>query len=156
MKQLVIRADAGGMLGTGHVMRMIALAQAYMRRGGRVVMVSVSCPEPVIDRVLESGIEHRLLNACDLGGEQDALLTLQISQDLGASWMVLDGYHFDEFASCSRPNEHPSRPSTVSPILDLSILITCPGIILLQIDCVTDRTHSILDTHQGICLSDLL
>ena len=71
LKYLVIRADAGGVIGTGHVMRMIALAQAYIRRGGSVVMVSVRCPEPVIERIRESGIKHQLLHGCELGDAQD-------------------------------------------------------------------------------------
>ena len=54
--KLLIHADAGGILGTGHVMRMIALAQAYRRRGGEVTIASVQCPEPIIDRVEELGI----------------------------------------------------------------------------------------------------
>ena len=96
MKPLVIRADAGGVLGTGHVMRMIALGQAYMRRGGRVVMASVRCPEPVVERIRESGIEHQLLHECELGDTQDVAASLRLGKELGAEWMVLDGYHFDE------------------------------------------------------------
>ena len=96
MKKLVIRADAGGELGTGHVMRMIALAQAYMRRGGQVVITSVQCPEPIIHRVLELGIEHHMLIGCELGNKKDSAATLQICEEHDAQWLVLDGYHFDE------------------------------------------------------------
>lgn len=93
---LIIRADAGGALGTGHVMRMIALSQAYSRRGGKVMIASVQCPPPVIERIEELGIEHRLLNGCSLGDEEDATATLALCLSEGAHWMVLDGYHFDE------------------------------------------------------------
>ena len=96
MKNLVIRADAGGELGTGHVMRMIALAQAYMRRGGHVLLVSVQCPERIINRVLELGIEHHMLNGCEPGNAQDSAATLQLCEENEAQWLVLDGYHFDE------------------------------------------------------------
>jgi len=96
VKNLVIRADAGGELGTGHVMRMIALAQAYMRRGGHVVITSVLCPEPIINRVLELGIEHHMLNGCEPGDAQDSAATLQLCEENEAQWLVLDGYHFDE------------------------------------------------------------
>ena len=96
MKNLVIRADAGGELGTGHVMRMIALAQAYMRRGGHVLLVSVQCPEPIINRVLDLGIGHHMLNGCEPGDAQDSAATLQLCEENEAQWLVLDGYHFDE------------------------------------------------------------
>jgi len=96
VKNLIIRADAGGVLGTGHIMRMIALAQAYMRRGGNVVIASAQCPSAVVDRVKELGIRHQLLDGCILGDAQDADLTLELCKELGARWMVLDGYHLDE------------------------------------------------------------
>jgi UDP-2,4-diacetamido-2,4,6-trideoxy-beta-L-altropyranose hydrolase len=96
IKQILIRADAGGELGTGHVMRMIALAQAYVRRGGYVMIASVQCPEPIIDRVLALGIGHHMLNSCELGDAQDSAATLQLCKDYEGEWLVLDGYHFDE------------------------------------------------------------
>lgn len=96
IQPLVIRADAGGVLGTGHIMRMIALAQAYQQRGGRVVMASARCPQPVIDRVEERGIEHHLFTECDLGAPQDATSTVKLCKKLDAHWVVLDGYHFEE------------------------------------------------------------
>lgn len=96
MKPLIIRADAGDILGTGHVMRMIALAQAYRRQGGEVTIASVQCPEPIIDRLQELKINHVLLSDSDLGGKIDATNTLQLCCELGCEWLVLDGYHFDE------------------------------------------------------------
>jgi hypothetical protein len=38
---LLIRADADPKSGTGHVMRMLALAQAWNRRGGEVIFASI-------------------------------------------------------------------------------------------------------------------
>ncbi len=96
LSTLLIRADASAQMGTGHVMRMIALAQAYMRRGGRVVLVSVQCPPLLIERVREHGIEHQLLAGCGLGDEKDAKATLELCVELETEWMVLDGYHFDK------------------------------------------------------------
>ena len=93
---LVIRADAGGVLGTGHIMRMIALAQAYQNRGGRAVMASAQCPQSMIDRVEELGIEHHLFTECELGHTQDAASTVKLCKKLDAQWVVLDGYHFAE------------------------------------------------------------
>ncbi|MFC4991830.1 UDP-2,4-diacetamido-2,4,6-trideoxy-beta-L-altropyranose hydrolase [Rubritalea tangerina] len=94
MKPLVIRADAGGHIGTGHVMRMIALAQSYISRGGQVTIVSVFCPDPIRERVLECGIDHVLIDQVDLGGADDVRATIQLCAELSAEWIVLDGYHF--------------------------------------------------------------
>lgn len=95
MKTIVIRADGGGMTGTGHLMRMIALAQAIARRGGRAVIATVSCPAPIIDRITGEGLIHRSLAGHPPGSATDARSTLALASELEASWIVLDGYHFD-------------------------------------------------------------
>jgi len=96
METLIIRADAGGLLGTGHVMRMLALAQAYKRRGGDVVVASAQCPEDIVERVQELEVKHVFIPAEDLGGSGDVKSTIELCQKLGGKWLVLDGYHFDE------------------------------------------------------------
>ncbi len=93
---LVIRADAGSAIGTGHVMRMIALAQAVMERGTHVTILSAQCQASIIDRVKELGITHALLPECAPGSTQDAKSTLDFCQQSNATWLVLDGYHFGE------------------------------------------------------------
>lgn len=92
---LLIRADAGGATGTGHVMRMIALAQGYLRRGGRVVLASVNCPEKLAERVRSHNIEHYFINTKQPGHLNDAQLTTELAREVGAEWLVVDGYHFD-------------------------------------------------------------
>jgi len=74
LNRILIRVDAGGITGTGHVMRMIALAQAYLRRGGSVSMVSVNCPDRLVERVHSHGIEHYFINAAHSGNSDDAVL----------------------------------------------------------------------------------
>jgi UDP-2,4-diacetamido-2,4,6-trideoxy-beta-L-altropyranose hydrolase len=96
MKPLIIRADAGGVLGTGHIMRMIALAQAYIKRGGHVIIASANCPASMIDRVRASGIEYRMLTECELGDVNDVQQTIEIITKSQADWIILDGYHFNE------------------------------------------------------------
>lgn len=95
LKPLLIRADAGGFTGTGHVMRMMALAQSYIRRGGGVAIASVQCPEKLVLRLKDSGIDHYYIDATKLGSDEDAKATLRLSKELGAKWVVLDGYHFN-------------------------------------------------------------
>ncbi len=48
---LVIRADASAAIGTGHVMRSIALAQAWADSGGRVLFVSHDLPSFLRERL---------------------------------------------------------------------------------------------------------
>lgn len=90
---VLIRADAGGRLGIGHVTRMIALAQAIIDLGGEVLIVCASCPEALEQRILAEGIAfHRIPGV--LGGGEDLAATLGIAKSCGASWLVVDGYHF--------------------------------------------------------------
>jgi UDP-2,4-diacetamido-2,4,6-trideoxy-beta-L-altropyranose hydrolase len=95
LKRILIRADAGGTTGTGHVMRMIALAQAYLRRGGSVAMASMNCPEALVERLRSHGITHRIIKAAQPGDSDDAQLTTELAKELGVQWLVVDGYHFD-------------------------------------------------------------
>ncbi len=92
---LLIRADAGPRLGTGHVMRMIALAQACQDRGLSVMISSVACPPDVAARVQQEGIGFEQISTDQPGDATDLSQTLAWAQTLGARWVVLDGYHFD-------------------------------------------------------------
>ena len=58
LNKLLIRADACMISGTGHVMRMIALAQAYLRRGGSVMMLSINCPDSIVESMRTCGMSH--------------------------------------------------------------------------------------------------
>jgi UDP-2,4-diacetamido-2,4,6-trideoxy-beta-L-altropyranose hydrolase len=91
---LLIRADAGGTLGTGHVMRMIALAQAWQDRGGEAIMAACSCPSPIVNRLSAEGIRFITLESNDPGGAADLRETISLAESIGARWIILDGYHF--------------------------------------------------------------
>lgn len=92
---LLIRADASTSLGTGHVMRSIALAQAWQNRGGSTHLASIRLPDPLRDRLHEEGIETHTINAdIQAGSKPDALLTVKIAREMRANWVVADGYQF--------------------------------------------------------------
>jgi UDP-2,4-diacetamido-2,4,6-trideoxy-beta-L-altropyranose hydrolase len=68
-RELLVRADASAEIGTGHLMRMVALAQAWIDAGGRVRWLLGEAPDPLvarieaeaiaIDRIKDSGIQLR-------------------------------------------------------------------------------------------------
>ena len=91
---VLIRADADAVIGAGHVMRMIALAEAIIRRGGKVVFVSVRCQASLQGRLKSLGIDVEFLDGVEIGVVADALITVEIGQHVGASWIVCDGYSF--------------------------------------------------------------
>jgi spore coat polysaccharide biosynthesis predicted glycosyltransferase SpsG len=66
-RMLVVRADASAAGGTGHLMRALALAQAWIDRGGRVRWLLAEAPEPLLQRLLAEGIEVERLATGDGG-----------------------------------------------------------------------------------------
>ncbi len=92
---LVIRADAGPKTGAGHVMRCLALAEAWRDRCGAVIF-ALSEPVPGLEeRILHEAREIRYTNA-EPGSPADAVSTVRIARDAGAAWVVADGYRFGD------------------------------------------------------------
>ena len=93
---LLIRADASEEMGNGHVMRMIALAQAWQKRGGSATFLSCHCPESLTGRLRIENIQFKKLNARKPGSPEDADATIGHAIDANSAAIVLDGYSFDE------------------------------------------------------------
>jgi len=91
---LLIRADAGGLMGVGHVMRMLALAQAWLEQGGEARLAFLSCPEMLATRLAGEGVRLDPLTACAAGSAADSSQTIELARACAADWVVLDGYSF--------------------------------------------------------------
>lgn len=89
---LVIRADADQRMGTGHVMRMIALGQAWADRGGEVRLLGRIESAPLRARLNAEGFE---LVDVDHVHPAPADLAALLEHSAVGGWVALDGYHFD-------------------------------------------------------------
>lgn len=96
---LIIRADANTRIGTGHVMRCLALAQAWQDRGGDVTFISYCDSKALRQRILNEGFEFLPIekshpDPSDLKGVLSYLTAIRNPQSSIFNWVVLDGYHF--------------------------------------------------------------
>ncbi len=104
---LLIRADANSEIGAGHVMRCLALAQAWRRSGGKSVFVMAEGLPSLEERLRIEGIEVARLNEKP-GSDEDARRVSKLAVERDAFWLVVDGYHFGE--SYARALKASSRP----------------------------------------------
>ena len=91
---LVIRADASTQMGTGHVMRCLALAEAWQDQIGSVTFACAQIPQALIDRLDDEKMSVHCISAKP-GSLEDAQALMQCARFVGSTWLVIDGYQFD-------------------------------------------------------------
>jgi UDP-2,4-diacetamido-2,4,6-trideoxy-beta-L-altropyranose hydrolase len=94
---LLFRTDASLTMGTGHVMRCIALAQAAQDAGGRVVFAMAESTAGVQTRLAGELQEVLFLSSaasCAAGSDDDAQQTIALARERAVDWIVVDGYQF--------------------------------------------------------------
>ena len=104
---LLIRADASPETGTGHVMRCRALAHAWLEARGGPVTFAMAPGAEAVERLLRgegmevTDVPHQP------GSPEDARHTRRLADELGARWIVADGYAFDErYQATARGQDH--------------------------------------------------
>lgn len=93
-KRLVIRADANAQIGTGHLMRCLALGQAWKDSGGEEVFITACDNKGLLERLYEEGFRVHLLDKA-YPDPHDWEVTKEVLHDNPGAWVALDGYHFD-------------------------------------------------------------
>jgi len=94
-EQLVLRADADTQIGAGHLMRCLALAQAWEDAGGEVTFITVCQGEGMLQRLRDEEFNIKIL-ANSYPDKTDWNTTRGILAGHPGAWMVLDGYNFDD------------------------------------------------------------
>jgi UDP-2,4-diacetamido-2,4,6-trideoxy-beta-L-altropyranose hydrolase len=91
--KLLIRVDASTKIGTGHVMRCLALAQALQDESGEAIFALATHAPSLESRLKSEGMKVVHLDV-EFGSIEDASQTSELAHSCACHWVVVDGYHF--------------------------------------------------------------
>mgnify|MGYP001232517775 CR=1 FL=1 len=91
--RLLLRADASHRLGSGHALRLAALAEAAIDAGGAATLVVGGDPAPTLAMFAARDLPA-LAMATDSGGPADAAATIAVARARGVDAVVIDGPAF--------------------------------------------------------------
>ena len=104
--ELIIRADADAHIGIGHVIRCLALSQAWNDCGGRSTFIATSLSLSLRAMLENEGIKVHVIEASP-GSQDDIQITKKLIQRSKANWVVIDGYDFGaNFQSKLKSNDY--------------------------------------------------
>lgn len=100
MKQIVFRADASVMIGSGHIMRCLTLADRLAARGAEIFFVCRQITEPLVQMIEDRNYRLFMLNYVYEHNNEyliDAEFTCDILQSISPTidCLIVDQYQFD-------------------------------------------------------------
>lgn len=93
-RSLILRGDASARIGTGHLMRMLALAQAWRDAGGRAELIVAEAPDGILDRYAREEVTIRRTPSPHPNPDDVAAVVARLRADPMAR-IVIDGPTFD-------------------------------------------------------------
>jgi UDP-2,4-diacetamido-2,4,6-trideoxy-beta-L-altropyranose hydrolase len=92
---LLFRTDASLTMGTGHVMRCIALAQAAQDAGGRAAFALAESTAGIRAKLAEESCDVVPI-LVEAGSEHDSGQCIALARQQRADWIIVDGYQFSD------------------------------------------------------------
>lgn len=92
--KFLIRADASRQIGSGHVMRMIALGQGLLAKGQEVHFATIPHSAAIVERLEKENFSLHLMEETQ-SLEADCKALIEIAASLEPKFILLDGYNFD-------------------------------------------------------------